>query len=148
MRILSERRLERMNRAVLSGRILPYMAVALGMITLGAALIVRLFAHGEFTSYGESVWWAAQTVTTVGYGDVIPKTPFSKAVAVFVMLFGVAAASLTTALITSAVISVTQGRRPNDDPHDGTLEDIARRLEAVERIEERLHSLEQRLADK
>ena len=148
MPLLSERRLERMNRAVLSGRIIPYLAFVLAMITLGAALVVRLFAHGEFTSYGESVWWAAQTVTTVGYGDVIPKTPFSKAVAVFVMLFGVAAASLTTAIITSAVISVTQARRPNDDPHGRALEDIARRLDAVERIEDRLHSLEQRLADK
>ena len=70
MPLLSERRMERMNREVLSGRIIPYLAFVTGMIALAAALAVRLLAHDEFNSFGESVWWAAQTVTTVGYGDV------------------------------------------------------------------------------
>jgi voltage-gated potassium channel len=93
-------------------------------------------ARGEFTSFGESVWWAAQTVTTVGYGDVIPKTPFSKVVAVFVMFFGIAAVSLTTAIVTSAVMASAQGHfvdEPEQDPHGEALERIERRLEAIER---------------
>jgi len=140
MPLFTERRVARLQRAVLSGRILPYLALVIGVITLGAALAVRLLARGEFTSFGESVWWAAQTVTTVGYGDVIPKTPLSKAVAVFVMFFGIAAVSLTTAIVTSAVMSSAQGRlddEPEQDPHG----------EALERIERRLEAIEQRLAD-
>ena len=78
MPLLSDRRLERINRAVLSGRIIPYMAFATGLVALGAALTVRLLAHGEFNSFGESVWWAAQTVTTVGYGDVILRQDSAK----------------------------------------------------------------------
>ena len=84
MEFLSERRIERIHKAVLSGRIIPYLAFVTGPITLLAALAVRLLARGEFTSFGESVWWAAQTVTTVGYGDVVPDTAFSKVVAVLV----------------------------------------------------------------
>ena len=110
MPFLSERRLQRMNREVMSGRIIPYLAGVTGLIALGAALAVRLLAHDEFTSFGESVWWAAQTVTTVGYGDVIPQSPFSKVVAVLVMFLGIATVSLMTALITSAVITETQKR--------------------------------------
>ena len=137
MQLLSERRLARINRAVVSGRILPYVVGVTFVITLGAAAAVRLLAHGEFDSFGESVWWAAQTVTTVGYGDVIPQTAFSKAVAVFVMFFGVAALSLTTAIVTSAVMAASRRRLddepPNADPHREVLERIERRLGELER---------------
>ena len=147
MPLLSDRRLERMNRAVLSGRIIPYLAFATGMIALGAALSVRLLARGEFNSFGESVWWAAQTVTTVGYGDVIPQSPFSRVVAVLVMFFGIATVSLTTALITSAVITQTQRRiaAVHGDPELDALQRIEVRLDALQRIEQRLDAIERRL---
>ena len=147
MAFLTDRRLERMHKAVLSGRIIPYLAFVTGMITLIAALAVRLLARGEFNSMGESIWWAAQTVTTVGYGDVIPQTPFSKVVAVFVMFFGIATVSLTTALITSAVITATQRRiaEVQGDPELGALERIERRLDVLERMERRLDAIDRRL---
>jgi len=128
MQLFSERRIDRMYKAVQTGRILPYMAFVLLSISL----------RGEFTSYGESVWWAAQTVTTVGYGDIIPQTPFSKVVAVIVMIFGVATVSLTTAVITSVVISSMQRTHPAVDPYGEALQDIAMRLEVLERIEKKL----------
>jgi len=136
-----------MNRAVLSGWIIPYLAFATGMIALAAALSVRLLARGEFNSFGESVWWAAQTVTTVGYGDVIPQSPFSRVVAVLVMFFGIATVSLTTALITSAVITQTQRRiaAVHGDPELGALQRIELRLDALQRIEQRLDAIERRL---
>ena len=137
MVFLNPRRLDRMHRAVLSGRIIPYLALVIGAITLVAALTVRLLARGEFNSLGESVWWAAQTVTTVGYGDVIPDTPFSKVVAILVMFFGVATVSITTAVITSAVMSETQ-RQLTDAREDP-------QLDALTRIEHRLDTLQERL---
>jgi voltage-gated potassium channel len=137
MQLLSERRLERINRAAASGRIIPYLAFVTLVITLGAAVAVRVLARDEFTSFSESVWWAAQTVTTVGYGDVIPQTAFSKIVAVLVMFFGIAAASLTTAVVTSAVMSASQRRlaalSAHEDPHREVLERIERRLEELEK---------------
>ncbi len=137
MQLLSERRLARINRAVVSGRILPYLAGVTLLITVAAAVAVRVLAHGEFDSFGESLWWAAQTVTTVGYGDVIPGTAFSKLVAVFVMFFGVAAVSITTAIVTSAVMASSQRRLAeehlHEDPHRDALERIEQRLEAIEK---------------
>ncbi len=120
-----------------AGKEVEDVALTAGAV-LGAASAVRLFAHGEFTSFGESVWWAAQTVTTVGYGDVIPNTAFSKVVAVIVMIFGISTVSLSTAVITSVVISSMQRRDPTVDPYGDALEDIAKRLEVLERIEHRL----------
>ena len=147
MVLLSDRRLERMHKAVLSGRIIPYLAGVIGMIALIAALVVRLLARGEFNSIGESLWWAAQTVTTVGYGDVIPETAFSKVIAVLVMFFGIATVSLATALITSAVITATQRRiaEVQGDPELGALLRIEERLEVLDAIEQRLDAIEGRL---
>ena len=137
MQLLSERRLARINRAVVSGRILPYLVFVTFVITLAAALAVRVLAAGEFETFGESVWWAAQTVTTVGYGDVIPQTAFSKIIAVFVMFFGVAAVSITTAIVTSALMASAQRRlvadSEHDDPHGEVLERIERRLAELEK---------------
>ena len=137
MPLLSERRLERLNRAVVSGRILPYLAFVTLVVTVAAALAVRVLARNEFESFGESLWWAAQTVTTVGYGDVIPETAFSKFVAAFVMFFGVATVSLFTAIVTSVVMASSQERLSTasreEDPHRDVLERIERRLAELER---------------
>lgn len=138
MQFISDRRLERINRAVASGRIVPYLALFTLAVALAAALVVWIFAHGEFESLGESVWWAAQTITTVGYGDVIPQTGFSKTVAVFVMIFGIAIVSLMTAVVTSAVVAWSQRRlvaadEQHADQHLAALERIERRLEALEK---------------
>jgi voltage-gated potassium channel len=139
MPLLSERRLHRLNRAVVSGRILPYLAFVTLVVTVASALAVRLLARNEFTSFGESLWWAAQTVTTVGYGDVIPETAFSKLVAAFVMFFGVATVSLFTAIVTSVVMASSQERLQAASTQDDELRDV------LERIERRLAELEKRL---
>jgi voltage-gated potassium channel len=140
VQFLSDRRLERINQAVVSGRIIPYLAFVTLAIALVGALVVWIFASGEFNSFGESMWWAAQTVTTVGYGDVIPQTALSKVVAVFVMVFGITTVTLTTAVVTSALMAWTQQRIASADT---TAEE---HLTALRRIEERLESLERRLS--
>ena len=127
--------LERINRAVVSGRILPFLVGATALVTLAAALVVEVFAHGEFDSFGESVWWAAQTVTTVGYGDVIPQTAFSKSVAVFVMFFGIAAVSLVTAVVTSAVMASSQRRFVTERGTEGRASRRARADRGAPRVD-------------
>ena len=138
-----QRGIERLTivRAV---RLVASVALTLALV---AAVLQRLFdpAMGDFT---DALWWAIVTVTTVGYGDVIPQHTFSKVVAVLVMFVGIATVSLTTALITSAVTAATQRRRPLEaqaEPQVATLERMEERLEALERIEGRLDSIEARL---
>jgi voltage-gated potassium channel len=134
---VSDRRLDALTRAVTSRWIVAYLAFFTLLVTLAAALTVRIFAKDEFTTFGESVWWAAQTVTTVGYGDVIPETTFSRTIAVLVMVFGVAAVSLITALVTASFFAYQQRRLgPETERHAellGTLERVERRLEQLER---------------
>jgi voltage-gated potassium channel Kch len=83
------------------------------------------------------MWWALQTVTTVGYGDVTPKNPSGRIVAILVMLQGIAFLAITTAAITSTFVARASKERERAQAAD---ED-----DAEVRIEARLLSIDQRL---
>lgn len=67
--------------------------------TVGLALLTAMvggagFAAEEGSSFGNGVYWAITTMTTVGYGDITPKTTEGKIIAVLVMLVGIGTATL------------------------------------------------------
>jgi voltage-gated potassium channel len=81
-------------------------------VVLGAAFLVFLCAGLETIAekgapgstihdYGQGLWWAMVTVTTVGYGDRFPVTPFGQGVAVFLMLIGIGLIGVVTATVAS-----------------------------------------------
>ena len=86
------------------------------------------------------MWWALQTVTTVGYGDVTPKEPSGRIVAGVVMLEGVALLAITTAVITSTFVTRAAREREDADTREeqaevrieAKLDDLAVRLTRLE----------------
>jgi voltage-gated potassium channel len=136
MDLLSERTMRRIDRAVESGKIIPFLALTTLAITGVAGVAAWVLSPKGFGSLGDSLWWAAQTVTTVGYGDVVPETSGGRLIGLFVMVVGVGAVSLITALVTSSFITFQQHREGGElDRHqqlvDG-LEGIKQRLDALE----------------
>jgi voltage-gated potassium channel len=106
-------------------------------IMFGAALIVHFFSPKAFPTFGDEVWWAAQTVTTVGYGDVVPATSGGRFIGGIVMFVSVATVSLVTAVVTAGFVAYQQRRLSGDvERHEelrGALERIERRLESLEK---------------
>jgi voltage-gated potassium channel len=136
MQLLGERSIERLNRAVVSGRIIPYLALMTLVVAVVAGLVAKLLAPRAFDDLGDALWWSAATVTTIGYGDVVPTTTGGRVVGVFVMMFGVAAVSVSTALVTAVFIAYQQRKLGLDAARH---EEV---LAALERIEHRLDTLE------
>jgi voltage-gated potassium channel Kch len=62
------------------------------------------FASVENLSLGDGVYWAIVTMTTVGYGDISPKTAEGKAIAITVMLVGIGFAALVVGAIADRFI--------------------------------------------
>jgi voltage-gated potassium channel len=64
----------------------------------------------EFPTVGQGLWWAAQPVTTVGYGDVVPHSTGGRLVAIVVMLSALAFLTVVTASITATLLEGTHRR--------------------------------------
>ena len=82
----------------------------------------------DFGSVGEALWWSLQTVTTVGYGDIVPQSARGQVIGGVVMLLGIAASAVLTALVTSALFQTVLRRQRADE--DAML---LQRLESMER---------------
>ena len=55
----------------------------------------------EEKSFSDSLWWALVTVTTVGYGDIVPVSLFGKWIAVLLMLVGIGTIGMLTSALTN-----------------------------------------------
>jgi voltage-gated potassium channel len=104
------------------------------MLATGAAVLVG-FIDPAIGTRGDALWWAVTTVTTVGYGDVVPTNTAGRVVAAVLMLVGLG----LIPLITSVVVSILVSQRSRESGEA--------QLEALGRIHERIDALERRLAD-
>jgi voltage-gated potassium channel len=97
-------------------------------------VIERIADPNTFDSIWLAFWWAIQTVTTVGYGDVVPGDPSGKALAAVLMLGGLALISVVTATITSAFVARRQAemQEAGEDPVMRELGRIGTRLDTME----------------
>jgi voltage-gated potassium channel len=120
-------------------RILTSRHIFFRLITTTVALVIlfgvliSVVDRDEFPSVWLGMWWAIGTVTTVGYGDVVPVQTGGRIVAAAVMIVGIAFLSLITATVASVLVSRAGGRTAGDE---------AEVVVALERIEQRLESLE------
>ena len=119
-----------------SGRIIPYLVALMFVIMLSGALAVRFLSPHSFSSFGNALWWSATTVTTIGYGDVVPATSGGRVIAVFVMFASVATISFTTAVVTASFVGYHQRRLSHDDERHREL------VETLDRIEKKIDALD------
>jgi voltage-gated potassium channel len=104
---------------------------AIAVVVFG--VVERLVDPKSFHSVWLGMWWATETVTTVGYGDIIPDQTAGKVIAGFLMLGGLSLISVLTAVITSGFVALAQERRraAGDDPVSQKLDAIAAELQAL-----------------
>lgn len=76
------------------------------VVILGGIMYIIEPPEAGFTSIPRSVYWAVITITTVGYGDIAPITPYGQAVATFIMLFGYAIIAVPTGIVASEYTSM------------------------------------------
>jgi voltage-gated potassium channel len=109
-------------------------------ITVVAGLLMTLVDRRNFPSVGSGLWWAIQTVTTVGYGDHVPTTAAGQLVAALVMLLGIGFITVITASITGAFV---ERSRQQQRPHGP---DSVAPAEHLQKIEARLERIEAALS--
>jgi voltage-gated potassium channel len=103
-------------------------------ITIVSGVVIHFTDEQTFPNIGDGLWWAIQTVTTVGYGDLVPTSTAGRLVAALVMLAGIGFLTVVTAVITSAFIESAKRRLQGTetDALSAKLDQIGERLEVIE----------------
>ena len=131
-----ERRLDRaVARATSPRGAAVVIASASIVVTFGSAVLMTVVDRKDFPTVGSGLWWAVQTVTTVGYGDHTPVTVPGRLVAALVMLVGIGFLTVITASITSTFVSRAKGEQAPSDVKIDTaqqLREIDARLARIE----------------
>jgi len=76
------------------------LAVVILCVIIGSVMYIVEGDQSGFTSIPQSVYWAIVTLTTVGYGDIAPQTPFGQFIASFVMILGYGIIAIPTGIVT------------------------------------------------
>ena len=124
-------------------------AMFLVLAVLGA-IVMRFVDQHNYPTLGSAVWWALQTITTVGYGDVVPTTTAGRVVGGIEMVLGVSFIAFVTAGVTSIVIQrgtaeAAQADRAQRDQHAQTMVDgLAETRKAIRDLDKRLDGIESR----
>ncbi|QUR68069.1 potassium channel family protein [Mycobacterium spongiae] len=90
------------------GRILVYTLSGVSLLIYVTSLAILDQERGRpgatITSFGNAVWWAITTVTTVGYGDLYPVTVIGRIIAVLLMIGGISLIGVVTASLASWIV--------------------------------------------
>ena len=82
----------------------------------------------EFETYGDALWWAVVTTTTVGYGDLYPETAVGKIVAAILMIVGIGTIGVITGTVAAMFSNNTRKNLPSE------LEEIRRKINSYPHI--------------
>jgi voltage-gated potassium channel len=100
-----------LKRALIASRkkIFVFIFTVLTMVVIiGSVMFLVEDAENGFTSIPKSVYWAIVTLTTVGYGDLSPQTPFGQLLASMVMILGYCIIAVPTGIMT---VELTQAAK-------------------------------------
>jgi len=138
----NETRIERWLDRVVVGAMTPRGAAVLiatvsTVLTIVSGIMMTVADRKHFPSIGSGLWWAVQTVTTVGYGDRVPETVAGQLVAALVMLVGVGFLTVITASITSTFVARS---RREQEPEEAVPADLAEQFRQIDARLERIES--------
>jgi voltage-gated potassium channel len=130
--------LNRRARVRLRGRLAIYVAGGASLLAFCAALAVldaeRSNPDANITDFGDAIWWAITTMSTVGYGDRYPITGIGRLVAFGLMIGGIALLGTVTATLASWLVETVAAEKEQAED----LQAVVRRLEnKIDRLEQR-----------
>jgi voltage-gated potassium channel len=105
-------------------KITVFLVALIGIvITMGALMYVVEGEANGFTSMPKAIYWAVITLTTVGYGDLVPKTVLGQTIASAVMIMGYSILAVPTGIVTVEIVQASRKfMQENDCPGCGSAE--------------------------
>jgi voltage-gated potassium channel len=131
----------RVRRKGLRPRVAASVIALLWLIAIVIFGVVEFLVDREsFDTVWDGMWWATQTVTTVGYGDVVPQQTAGQVIGAVLMIGGLSLFAVITGVITSMFVTASQEHRGDRDPVIGRLDHLAAEMDALRQEVARLES--------
>lgn len=144
---------QRLAGRTMRGRVLVYVVGStIGLVYLCSLAMLEVERHdpaSRIHSFGEAIWWAFATITTVGYGDITPVTFEGRLIAVVLMIGGVALLGTVTAALASWLVErvgVETREAVQDQADTRETQELRRERAADERTTARLEALSAEIA--
>ena len=124
-----------------------------GIVAVGMLLVASWMAYtaekptnDEFATFGDAVWWGVVTLTTVGYGDIVPETEKGRIAGVFLMVTGLA----TLGVLSGTMASFFKTAGTEDDESATapatTDDELDQELDQLDQVHRQLAAIAERLA--
>ena len=122
------------RKPLTAGRAARIIGLATVAVTLLGGVLIHFADRKNFSNIGQGLWWSIQTVTTVGYGDLVPTDTLGRLVASVVMITGIGFLTVITATITSRFVEEARRRiaGTTSDALASKLDQISERLDRIE----------------
>ena len=105
------------------------MGILLAVVVVASAI----YTWVEEVSYGDGLWWAIVTATTVGYGDISPETAGMRVVAVTVMFTGIVTAAIVTASLAARIVATRLEAANETQAIDDDFDYVIERVQELKR---------------
>jgi voltage-gated potassium channel len=128
------------ERRLTSRSVFRFASIATIFLVFVAGAVEAPVDSGDFKSFWDGVWWAVVTVTTVGYGDIVPHSVSGRLVAMLLMVAGIGFISVLTATIASFFV-----KEERQEERAESHEERAEMAESLKRIEADLAYLKARV---
>ena len=125
------------------------LLTAAGIIVIGSFVIFSVESQhpdSQINSMLDAVWWTVSTVTTVGYGDIVPVTDAGKIVAVFFMFFGIGVLGIFISVLGTQFYKRRFEKEEKEISHAQKL--ILDRMDDLEKNQEKLQKDLKEIIDK
>ncbi len=130
IRLVRVFRILKLSRYIRGGRVLRQALIdsrhkiivffgSILIIVVIVGTLMYIIEHGQsgFDSIPRSIYWAIVTITTVGYGDIVPTTVFGQIVASFLMIIGYAIIAVPTGIVTSEMVKAKANEKAKNCPN-------------------------------
>ena len=139
--------MQRSAGTALRGRITLYTVGSAALLISTSALAAldaeRHEPGASIRAFGQALWWALTTITTIGYGDTTPVSTEGRCIAALLMIGGVALIGVVTATLASWIVSLVE--EENAEQEAATQAQVATLQQQVSELSERIdHLLEER----
>lgn len=116
------------QKAFIEKNHLYYTLIVFASICVIGGALMSLFDPGIKDPF-TGIWWAVQTITTVGYGDVVPKSVLGRCFAAIIMLMGVALITILTANFSAYLLEKKE--KAFEDKQESESEEISHQLAEI-----------------